>query len=271
MSNSSFTYLPLGEDLSTIRLLRISPGSSGTPLRCTISHATFTSDLQYSALSYAWRDASLRLGDEPKASAKLIINEDYFLLIAKNLAAFLHQIRDTASQSECFWIDAICINQEDIRERNIHVVKMGEVYKKAQKVVVWLGPEQDDSALAISTIQKIAEIGGLSRGAPDDVFTFWDASVKQVLQDTSRTDYTTDASWAAMIELFKRAWWRRTWVVQEVLLAKEFSFMCGSGTLDWRSLWHTLENLWAHSHVRIPHHHTRMSSHASSGSCIPSR
>ncbi|KAF3031840.1 hypothetical protein E8E12_001761 [Didymella heteroderae] len=88
-----------------------------------------------------------------------MVNDDYCLLIGKNLASFLQHIRDTERPSETMWIDAICINQADIRERNIHVVKMGDIYRKADKVIVWLGPQYDDSDLALQLLKTMEALG----------------------------------------------------------------------------------------------------------------
>lgn len=45
--------------------------------------------------------------------------------------------------SRFYWIDAICINQQNIPERNVHVVEMGRIYKQADMVIAWLGWEWD--------------------------------------------------------------------------------------------------------------------------------
>jgi len=53
------------------------------------------------------------------------------------------------------WIDAICINQNDISERNNQVRQMGAIYSQASQVVVWLGEETGDSGRAIAFLEKI--------------------------------------------------------------------------------------------------------------------
>jgi hypothetical protein len=37
------------------------------------------------------------------------------------------------------WIDAISINQETLEERNHQVGIMGEIYSRAECVIIWLG------------------------------------------------------------------------------------------------------------------------------------
>ena len=41
--------------------------------------------------------------------------------------------------SSKMFIDALCIDQSDIAERNHQVRQMGDVYRAAKAVVAWLG------------------------------------------------------------------------------------------------------------------------------------
>jgi hypothetical protein len=55
-----------------------------------------------------------------------------------------------------FWIDAICINQQDDDERAIHTRKMNIVYRSAKLVFVWLGKAEnapDGSDMAMDMIE----------------------------------------------------------------------------------------------------------------------
>lgn len=55
------------------------------------------------------------------------------------------------------WVDAICINQSDIEERNLHVKMMGEVYGKAQTVRVWLGEAVGIEEMAMRCLEGVNE------------------------------------------------------------------------------------------------------------------
>lgn len=37
------------------------------------------------------------------------------------------------------WIDAVCIDQTDHREKSRQVAQMGDIYRDAERVLVWLG------------------------------------------------------------------------------------------------------------------------------------
>ena len=56
-----------------------------------------------------------------------------------------------------FWIDALCINQNDIDERNEQVKRMRDMYKQAFITLIWLGQGADDSDQAIDLLDSIAQ------------------------------------------------------------------------------------------------------------------
>jgi hypothetical protein len=61
---------------------------------------------------------------------------------------------ESASTLPLFWIDQICINQDDVIERSEQVRRMGELFSKASMVLSWLGPAGDASDTAIAHICK---------------------------------------------------------------------------------------------------------------------
>jgi hypothetical protein len=85
----------------------------------------------YICLSYVWGDL--------KGKATIRINGRIFR-VGKNLSSFLHHARRTLS-STYLWIDALCIDQSNTKERNQQVQQMGKVYTLAQTVLVWLGDD----------------------------------------------------------------------------------------------------------------------------------
>ena len=73
-------------------------------------------------------------------------------LITTNLEAALRYLRDPEKE-KAVWIDAICINQSDVEERNAQVHFMKKVYSKTMYVRVWLGEAADDSDMAIGVVK----------------------------------------------------------------------------------------------------------------------
>jgi hypothetical protein len=108
-------------------------------------------------------------------------------------------------------IDAICINQGNIMERNDQVRQMGSIYKQASGVVVWLGRDSGNAQLAMDFVRDAI--------SQENRFEW-------VLSTLSNPEYS--GRWAAFMDVFDhRDYWRRSWVVQEYALASDVIFRCG--------------------------------------------
>ena len=101
------------------------------------------------------------------------------------------------------WIDALCINQNDIHERSAQVALMGKIFQQATKVLVWLGEAADDCDIVFEHIQSEEKWGWA-----------WERPLNQQYE-------------AAMLAIYSRPNWRRVWVIQEVLRAKSLVLFCG--------------------------------------------
>ncbi|KAK0641891.1 heterokaryon incompatibility protein-domain-containing protein [Cercophora newfieldiana] len=129
------------------------------------------------------------------------------------------------------WVDALCINQADIPERNKQVKRMAQIYRRARKVVAWLGPESSTSDGALATLdfigaQVVATINGGRSSAPGAVHPLW-------YRQKTTLPYQDD-TWAAISDLLARPWFSRLWVVQEIQLAAAgSSLQCGYSAVPW--------------------------------------
>ena len=101
------------------------------------------------ALSYVWGD--------PSVKREIYIGESS-VLVRVNLEAALRQLRNHSRVQEGFriWIDALCINQADLVERAVQVLRMKDIYARAWRVVVWLGPKAKNSDLAMMAIRFLS-------------------------------------------------------------------------------------------------------------------
>ncbi|PVH79337.1 HET-domain-containing protein [Cadophora sp. DSE1049] len=187
-----------------IRLLRISRGVT-SDLICDLQVAHISRLPRYEALSYCWGDASNRIPIHCNGTPGLAITE--------SLHSALHRLLLPNQQPRIIWADAICINQEDIKERSSQVLLMKNIYQLASSVVIWLGGPLP-----------------IRHGTKD-----W---IRHVL----RPDYTTngdlmDKRWNAIIKslilLLQKPWFLRTWIIQEVALAKNAVVLCGTQSASW--------------------------------------
>lgn len=129
-----FQYSPLLNDTST-RLLTLLPGPFEAPLRCLITEIPKGLHQRYEALSYAWGDP---IFSRRVLVRDMVTKQERPFPITENLYEALLRLRDETA-SRVLWIDALCINQDDLKEKGHQVAQMGRLYREATRVVVWLG------------------------------------------------------------------------------------------------------------------------------------
>jgi hypothetical protein len=197
-----YVHTPLTDSFST-RILLLEPAVAPTaPLRCSLQEVSFCSNPEYSALSYSW---------DAQTPCCPIECDSGILHITSNCQAALQRLRK--EHDECrLWIDGICIDQASLIERNQQVALMGEIYKRAKSVIVWLG--EGDPATEIAT-QRLLDIGQLSvmETRNEEEEKRWGASMK-VLYGIGVREESQDP----LSPLFKLTWFYRMWTVQEVTL-----------------------------------------------------
>src|ERR1700753_4144230 len=127
-----YQYKPIALDGLSIRLIRLLKGSHWDDIRCEIFQAWLSGDqvaMPYEALSYTW--------GSPERSCEITI-DDQTLAITENLDRALRYLR-YISVDRILWVDLISINQENLEERNHQVAHMRDIYKHAERVLIWLG------------------------------------------------------------------------------------------------------------------------------------
>jgi hypothetical protein len=120
----SFQYQPLEPERQVFRLIRVQPQRPGSPIEIQLWHSNISTE--YRCLSYMWGDQTER--------HEISLNGRAFR-VGKNLYEFL----DFATQEYIevpLWIDAICIDQDNIAERGHQVQRMGSIYSGAQEVLI---------------------------------------------------------------------------------------------------------------------------------------
>ncbi|XTI92208.1 heterokaryon incompatibility protein-domain-containing protein, partial [Cenococcum geophilum] len=192
--SSSHKYRPLDLSTDEIRLLTLHPGSDGDEISCILSHHNLTGSIEYEALSYTWGD---------NASLHTIILDGLPFRVTANLKTALHHLRhtDDVRMNRVLWIDALCINQQDPKERGHQVRQMDKIFSSACKVLAWLGEARDGSDIAMDFIKRIAQGLGLF-GVHGEPFT-----PKEI--------------WVALHKLWDRPYWGRVWIIQELASAIE--------------------------------------------------
>lgn len=109
---------------------------------------------------------------------------------------------------------------------------MSDVFSLASPVIVWLGPEYEDSALAIECFKTISS----------NIAVDW--ALRTITPLTTETNWAdgakpipfSDAQMLAIWKLLNRDWFKRLWIWQEVWLARAAVVMCGTQSITWEDV-----------------------------------
>lgn len=211
-------YKPLDTGQRQIRLLRIKPAKDPSQkIKCHLFTASLDEKPRYHALSYVWGDSKDR---------KPINLDGTDFLVTHNLYVALRRFR-MKREDVVFWIDAICVNQDDLAERSSQVMLMGSVYSGAEVVKAWVGEADAGSDGALSTMEK------------------WTSNMDEKLSRVNHVvQYVTDQGFEGKVfnsrdalmqknvvtplnAFLCRPYWSRVWIIQELVLAPSAIVVCG--------------------------------------------
>ncbi|KAL1870710.1 hypothetical protein Daus18300_005030 [Diaporthe australafricana] len=250
--------------------------SSSNELRCSLRTFKLSNAPEFRALSYTWGDpltpfsralsqtSNARSHSKYRAyqhetidSVPHIVVDSQSLAVTPNLLSALQMLasrsfsasassprqhtppllRGLSSRPQYFWIDAICVDQSNVSERNAQVAIMADVFRAAQGITIWLGPEDQFTADALDAVQAISPLMALT--SPNS-----DPKARQAWKDISYTDFFGDIwysriteattglqgsithyQWLGLLALLSRPWFQRAWVVQELALARQATIL----------------------------------------------
>ncbi|KAF5495824.1 Heterokaryon incompatibility protein 6, OR allele [Colletotrichum fructicola] len=137
-----YSALPIATE--ELRILNVHPASSITsPVVADLFIENFrTQRKSYEALSCTWGDST---------SPETITVNGVEINVTRNLRLALQTLRHQSRKPGGFklWIDSICINQDNVPERNAQVAQMGKIYSQASHVAIWLGDASETSEAAM--------------------------------------------------------------------------------------------------------------------------
>ncbi|KAI1593343.1 heterokaryon incompatibility protein, partial [Pyrenophora tritici-repentis] len=216
----------------------------------------------------------------------LILVGDALFHVTKSLEVALSHLTPE-DKPLTLWIDALCIDQDDEVEKTEQVQQMQQIYSKATSVIAWLGPAAENSDAAMHWIQRY---GSLSHEL--GIGTRPELRLRQLLQmfeldpdklpheglrgllrdistQLSPGTYGSEGIGMALSKLFKRAYWSRIWVVQELVHAKCVQFVCGNMAVSEEPLHHSLRllrNFGQYQHFKSAQHPQAIDSEIASAS-----
>lgn len=171
-----------------------------------------TVELEYEAVSWCWGTNAPEYLVLMNEKDKHGMPKTFKFRVKEQLALALRYLR-YPDKTRTLWIDAICINQGDSRERSHQVQLMPDIYTRAKEVCIWLGDSDDATKLAIPFVRdEIMELRNF---------------------ETLVSDGRYAAKWKALFMLMTREWFLRRWIVQEIALASKATIHCGRDSMDW--------------------------------------
>ena len=230
---NQYEYQPI-DPKDEMRILILLPPASPdeTELHCEIATANISDKPSYEAISYCW-------GAEVFPETLQV--SDSSLAITENLAAGLRRFR-LKDRARRLWVDAVCINQHDDKEKGHQVALMAKIYKNAECVLVWLGEGSPDAHAGLDCIRKLAnsawKFGLKYEGPPGSrllgrSFEIQNKIAGQTLGIvTSLFKLASELDFVSIYAFFEQDWYQRLWVVQEFVLASRFEIHNGQHVLS---------------------------------------
>lgn len=231
----SFPYQPLDVEKNETRLVTILAGTFEEELQITLKAVSLDDDPEYEALSYVWGDPSV---------TKAIKLDGISFQVTENLESALRHLRHP-SKDRVFWIDAICINQRDILERNTQVPLMSTIYGNCEGCIAWLGPEGDDTDDFISFFRNFENNRHIHEWPPyshvAEIFRGKGIRPQAIGQEEALRQKNEDhmkkiwkrclrrhpQAFEHLYTFMDRPWWQRVWTIQEFVLPEQISFLSG--------------------------------------------
>jgi hypothetical protein len=194
MSNVT-AYRLLNNEAREIRLLNLFPASGQSALRAALVYTSLDNPLPYETISYCW--------GKTRARGNIWLNETSFDVPASSLKA-LRCVRKSG-ETRLIWIDAICINQDDIGERGSQVSLIAWIYQNSRLNLVYLGGEDAVAATAVVSIKGLMEeidekIGDIAKFR--DIMRGFKMGTKSIPSQPIDRILDTDA----LLQFFSRPW-----------------------------------------------------------------
>jgi hypothetical protein len=231
----TFQYKALRDPATEIRLLELLPGSGVIRCQLKLFRLDDVSLTVYEPLSYCW-------GDQKKKVSITLDDADF--TVGANLHAALCRLRSRRDAVRTLWVDAVCINQADVPEKNAQIPLMARIYQRGVRTLIWLGEHDHQTSLAFRIIKFLASDAQDDLDAPVDS-TAWE-EIRRGAEGKHLYRLGALGVWSAMLRreqaaqalssVFERPWFKRVWIIQEVAVSRDASVICGAYTVDWKDI-----------------------------------
>ena len=172
----------------------------------------------YRALSYTWGPAHGGFVPQDGDQWELLVGGRNHS-VPTNLISALRNLPDRNLRGY-YWIDALCIDQLNNKERSEQVTIMDKIFQRATAVDVWLGNAYPDTQKINDIVQDLVSHQEQEQKWPSP--PTW----------TKGEDMLLPSDWETLVQILSRRWFHRLWTLQEFVLAKEVNILCGNVSID---------------------------------------
>lgn len=224
-----------------IRVLELHPSSNPEArLACRLTSQRIT-DAPYEALSYVWGKPTVFHSSIVCQDADVNTTSGGILDIGLNLATALLAYRRPETPRR-LWVDAVCIQQDDLDERLSQVRMMGDIFRNATQVLCWLGGFTNpalDKANAVTAINFLRDFNKDQYGHLQQI----QAHLHKLHGDGGGVEHEGEAlmeTWRAIKVFFDCEYFHRAWIIQEIGLARCARLSWGHSNIwiDWKEIAH---------------------------------
>lgn len=212
------------------RVLVLEAGRPESEVNCRLITCRYDDGLPYDALSYFWGN--------PERTVPIKCNGQTHL-VSINLHTALHSLR-RQTEDRILWVDALCINQDDVAERGDQVQNMASIYSQARRTLVWLGSRE--AGLMSNPLHLLARYNvesaiskAVFQATPSHV-SFGDGFIGLDLSKARKEGDLLNRDWQPLIALLELPWFTRLWVIQEVACARRAVILFGESSIGWDRL-----------------------------------
>ncbi|KAH6661417.1 heterokaryon incompatibility protein-domain-containing protein, partial [Truncatella angustata] len=177
---------PLDANRSCIRLIKLRRGTTDDPLICNFLVVSLKDKPAYDTLSYPWGDDNM---------TKTILVDNVTFEITVNLEEFLRCLR-SPNADLVLWADALCIDQQNGREKSTQIGLMAQIYRQGKENHIWFG----------------------------DFTHSWKDEILSDPLYVPTSQFTEVIRWPTIVDslrwIISRPWWSRVWTLQEAILPR---------------------------------------------------
>ncbi|KAK0643853.1 heterokaryon incompatibility protein-domain-containing protein [Cercophora newfieldiana] len=227
LRQTGFPYCRI-QSPSGIRLLRLLPHEhSDATIECHLLEVDHYEDRTYAALSYVW-------GEQTEQKLTILL-DDHPFQVTPNLHEALKHFRHE-SRPRLLWVDAICINQQDVAEKSDQVSRMQRIYQNAYTIIMWAGRRSQSSNVAMGVLlglESVFEPSDQDPPSPNDIYPYL---MHPVIPEKLVPAVVADPNGRATRVFFDRPYWHRVWTLQEAVVGSKSLLCCGDYGVTWSAV-----------------------------------